>query len=263
MYRLIAFSLLLAACKQDWSQSGGPDAGASVGLPCDVEAVLAAHCQSCHGNPPSGGAPISLVTYDDLMRIDGNGARYIDRAIVRMQDASKPMPPLPAVAASTTEIQTLQAWVAAGTPMGNCGATGGDPLNAAPTCTSGQTSTARESSIMDPGQACISCHANDIEAPKFTIAGTVYPTGHEPDNCYGISSVSVGITDANGMTITLTANAAGNFYSMAAVAFPIQAKVIEGGKERVMVGAQASGDCNSCHTQSGANMAPGRITVPF
>jgi len=116
---------------------------------------------------------------------------------------------------------------------------------------------------MDPGRACISCHASSFEAPKFTIAGTVYPTGHEPDNCYGTSSVSVGITDANGTTMTLTPNASGNFYSTAAVAFPIQAKVVAGGKERVMTGAQASGDCNSCHTQTGANMAPGRIVVPF
>ena len=33
--------------------------------------------------------------------------------------------------------------------------------------------------------------------------------------------------------------------------------------ERVMVAAQTSGDCNSCHTQTGANMAPGRITIPY
>jgi hypothetical protein len=263
MYRLIAFSLVFAACKQDWSQPGGPDAGASTGLPCDVQAVLADRCWSCHGAPPSGGAPMSLMTYGDLMRSDANGSRYIDRAITRMQDSAKPMPPLPAAAATTTEISTLQAWVAAGATMGSCGATGGDPLNAAPTCTSGLTWFGEDGPMMDPGRTCISCHASSFEAPKFTIAGTVYPTGHEPDNCYGTNTVSVQITDANGGTMTLTPNAAGNFYSIAAVAFPIQAKVIAGGKERVMTAAQPSGDCNTCHTQTGASMAPGRIVVPF
>jgi hypothetical protein len=34
-------------------------------------------------------------------------------------------------------------------------------------------------------------------------------------------------------------------------------------KERAMVAAQTTGICNSCHTQDGTNLAPGRITVPF
>jgi predicted CXXCH cytochrome family protein len=29
-----------------------------------------------------------------------------------------------------------------------------------------------------------------------------------------------------------------------------------------MVGAQPSGDCNSCHSQAGTTMAPGRIVLP-
>ena len=46
---------------------------------------------------------------------------------------------------------------------------------------------------MRPGHACIACHqAND--GPDFAIAGTVYATAHEPDNCNGArdSHVSVG-----------------------------------------------------------------------
>jgi hypothetical protein len=34
------------------------------------------------------------------------------------------------------------------------------------------------------------------------------------------------------------------------------------GRERAMVTMQTSGDCNSCHTQNGANAAPGRIVLP-
>ncbi|HJX65368.1 MAG TPA: hypothetical protein VJ860_15605 [Polyangia bacterium] len=44
---------------------------------------------------------------------------------------------------------------------------------------------------------------------------------------------------------------------------PYTAKVVNGsGIERVMVSTASSGDCNGCHTQTGANGAPGRITLP-
>jgi hypothetical protein len=43
---------------------------------------------------------------------------------------------------------------------------------------------------------------------------------------------------------------------------PYKAKVTYMGRERAMVAAQTSGDCNSCHTQNGANSAPGRILLP-
>ena len=69
-------------------------------------------------------------------------------------------------------------------------------------------------------------------------------------------------TDANGHTLTIAVNSAGNFYTTAAVATPFHAKVVYGAAERAMSAAQTSGDCNSCHTESGANSAPGRIMLP-
>jgi hypothetical protein len=61
-----------------------------------------------------------------------------------------------------------------------------DPLNAAATCTSGKTWTLgdRGSSLMHPGDTCITCHTAN-GGPDFTIAGTVFPSGHEPTNCNG------------------------------------------------------------------------------
>ena len=119
---------------------------------------------------------------------------------------------------------------------------------------------------MNPGTACISCHkTTGGEGPVFSIAGTVYPTGHEPDLCnskVGTDGARIVITDADGKTLTLTPNGAGNFSSEAQVKLPFQAKVTYQGRERLMLTAQTSGDCNSCHTQTGTNMAPGRITVP-
>lgn len=143
-----------------------------------------------------------------------------------------------------------------------------DPLSAAPTCTSKLTWLGGDegSADMNPGMACVACHLTTTgQAPVFTIAGTIYPTGHEPDGCFGANGstgAQVVITGADGNTLTLAPSAAGNFYSTAAVALPFQAKVLSMGRERAMLETQSTGDCNSCHTQSGANLAPGRIVLP-
>ena len=44
--------------------------------------------------------------------------------------------------------------------------------------------------------------------------------------------------------------------------FPIRAKTVHRGRERVMSTAQSSGDCNACHTERGRQGAPGRIHLP-
>jgi mono/diheme cytochrome c family protein len=114
--------------------------------------------------------------------------------------------------------------------------------------------------------ACISCHqSSGGEAPGFAIAGTVYPSAHEPDKCNGASGstgIQVQIIPKSGQTITLTPNGVGNFSYSGAIALPYQAKVIYMGRERIMSTPQQSGDCNGCHTQSGAMSAPGRILLP-
>lgn len=121
---------------------------------------------------------------------------------------------------------------------------------------------------MHPGVACIDCHtsSNNREAPSFTIAGTVYPTAHEPADCNGLDGttdgVQVVITDAKGKKLTLDVNDVGNFSSVATLTMPYTAKVVSGSKERVMSASQTTGDCNSCHTESGASGAPGRIMAP-
>jgi hypothetical protein len=55
----------------------------------------------------------------------------------------------------------------------------------------------------------------------------------------------------------------GNFF------FPIDARppfsgitVRYQGRERRMFSSAPTGDCNSCHTQTGRNGAPGRIVLP-
>jgi uncharacterized membrane protein len=255
--------------------SGGSDAGVAGGvLPCDVQTLLANRCDSCHGSTPAGGAPRSLVTYSNLTLADPANTSMTEAqvALQRMQNTASPMPPSPASPATSAEVTALQNWINAGYPSGpgctgDAGTVGPDPLNASPTCTSKVTWNGGEgSSTMDPGQACISCHSRSGEAPKFVIAGTLYPTGHEPNNCYGTSGntgARVVVTGSNGTSVTLTPNSSGNFYTSTGLAGPYKAKVVDSaGKERVMVSTAPNGDCNSCHTQSGTNSAPGRITLP-
>jgi hypothetical protein len=156
--------------------------------------------------------------------------------------------------------------VADGPGVTGTGGSGGAGMSG--TCTSQLTWLGGNegSADMNPGMACVSCHASTGgEAPIFTIAGTVYPSFHEPDGCYGAagtSGVQVVITGADGKTLTLTPSGAGNFYSTAAVALPFQAKVLYMGRVGTMLEAQSTGDCNSCHTQNGTNLAPGRIVLP-
>ena len=264
------------------SQSGSGGAGgraaagvAGSSVPGDVQTLLVNRCDSCHGTTPASGAPRSLVTYADLTQSDPANTSMTEAQVglLRMQSTTSPMPPAPASPATAAEVATLQNWVNSGYSSGSCSGDAGaptpDPLNAAPTCTSKitQNGGSEGSSSMAPGRACISCHSGSGgEAPKFVIAGTLYPTGHEPDNCNGANGTNgakVVVTGSNGTVITLTPNSVGNFYTSTTLPPPYQAKVVNSaGVERVMTSTASTGDCNSCHTQSGANGAPGRVTLP-
>jgi hypothetical protein len=261
--------------------AGGGGTAAASGLPCDLANFLVARCQQCHSNPPVGGAPMPLVTYSDLIapaRTDASKSAG-QMALSRMQDVTRPMPPVPAAPASTSEIALVSGWLSSGQPRGSCampptgdggaggaaGSDAGNPFNTPPVCTSGRIAAGSEGPNMDPGQACIACHASN-EGPDFILAGTVYPTAHEPNNCVDAVASAAGATvvivDAANRTYTLHVNAVGSFYSSTPITTPFRAKVVVGTSERVMSTAQTSGDCNGCHTQNGANSAPGRILLP-
>jgi hypothetical protein len=268
--------------------TGGTTGAAASGLPCDVQAMLATNCTVCHGSPPIPGVPMSLVTYADLTApaVTDPTRKVAELCVQRMQSTTMPMPPAPGTPVPASQIAALSSWIAAGYPQGTCGSSGGGadggagsggtpdagpgPYDTPVTCTSGKTTpNGGGSQTMDPGQACINCHqSTGGEAPLFAIAGTVYPTAHEPDNCNGANGTNgakVVIVDKNGQSLTLTPNSVGNFSyqgAQGAIATPFTAKVTYMGRERIMTTPQTSGDCNSCHTVSGAMSAPGRIMLP-
>jgi hypothetical protein len=291
--RSVVCLVLLGCADSGTGEGGAGGTGASdgVALPCDVADIVQARCASCHGNPPSSSAPQSLLTvaewkapsptYPEL----SNG----ELSVERMKNALRPMPPSGLVAAE--ELAVIEAWVNGGMQGGECEPqTVEDPiLNADPVCTSMDFWPAGEDEKpgktreeMFPGMPCLDCHQNpakynmDEGADEvFSIAGTIFPSGHEPDLCAGldgdsVTDVLIRIEDANGNVFDLKPNAAGNFLRKASVAMPYAAKVVSASGERAMSYKPSTGDCNLCHTAEGSNggdpnsaVAPGRIVVPL
>jgi hypothetical protein len=242
----------------------GPDE-----LPCDVREVVEAVCSSCHSSPVAAGAPMPLLSrYDFLAPHPGSGKTVGAQSLERMKSAAAPMPPRSEPPASADQVAVFEQWVAAGMPPGACGAIPGKP--AGTTCASGKTwdPNAVSTAQMNPGLACRGCHKTQASEFNYFFMGTVFPAFHENDLCMSPPppGARVEILDAMGnVTMTLTPNAAGNFMSSAVVAgapVPYAARLVANGLTRSMNGLQSDGDCNKCHTEQGAEGAPGRLVWP-
>lgn len=265
------------------------DSGAaaeSVDLPCEAANALT-KCWGCHTSPPKNGAPMSLLSHEDLV-----APSFIDpavttgeRALVRMRDSTRPMPPSGHPAPSDEEIDQFASWVSAGMPEGTCGdavappAEEEDPGPAPTTCTSGlywpgdfedgDWEVEEGNPNMNPGLPCRACHEEKNQDDMYFFMGTVYPTLHEEDRCFSEvpSGTRVEIIDAMGeVALSLSVRERGNFFSYsreAEVALPFTARIVlPDGRTRSMSTPQMTGDCNGCHTEQGANGAPGRIMLP-
>jgi mono/diheme cytochrome c family protein len=272
---------LVAACFA--GGNGDPSVQPQTDLPCDVAQALS-NCQACHGSTLAGGAPMSLVSYGDLTApsaLDSTQTNA-ERAVARMSATSFPMAPLPADPAPQSDIDAIQAWIDAGYPNGSCTPPPGgtNPYDTPSTCTNGMSNVGRGIN-MRPGEDCgkSSCHGNG-----FTIAGTVYPTAHEPNDCNGgapggqpsVTTAQIVITDSTNTpyTISTTAcnasqdcllDASGNFASVHSLKPPYTVQLLYNGRERDMTGLitqPTTGHCNSCHTPDGTQGAPGRILLP-
>lgn len=261
-----------------YTEDGGPlsDAAGEIGdLPCEVADVVVRYCITCHGTVPTIDAHSLLSAADFRNTSEVDPARSVGVIAVermRLTDGDR-MPPPPAAAVPESEIAAVEAWVAAGMPSGTCGVN--DPFDVPPICTSGVTSRVREGTTMTPGLPCISCHTrNRVWEAAYSLAGTVYPTAHEPDDCNAAlpDVITIEVTDATGRVVTMTPNSVGNFYSSTAVTFPITARAISSRGAYEMTTPVRSGDCNACHTQDGTTTeppaeppppsAPGRIIAP-
>lgn len=146
-----------------------------------------------------------------------------------------------------------------------------DPFAGPSTCTSGKTFAGREGENMRPGEACNTCHKAQRVNRIFAFAGTVYPSGHEPNDCVGTveGPLQVVVTDSAKAEVKIPVSAGnnGNFSLLTTklvAPFTVRVENTATGKSRAMSRTLAAGegDCNSCHTDSGTNSAPGRIVAP-
>jgi hypothetical protein len=131
---------------------------------------------------------------------------------------------------------------------------------------------------MQPGADCLSCHSARglASARAWTVAGTVFPALDAGPN-QGVQGVQILIQDSAGKRLTLTSNAAGNFYTAEPLADLVDIEV-QNATHRlrmplsVIGGGSLSqvGSCNRCHLDLPASTgpllgqqgAPGRLFIP-
>lgn len=108
-------------------EAGAPAADGN--LYCQVEQLLADHCQSCHGAQLKFGAPMPLLSLDDLQRAaNSDPSKAIYELIpARLRNDTSPMPPPPNARLSNEEMAVFDTWLAAGRPQATaaCATTAG------------------------------------------------------------------------------------------------------------------------------------------
>jgi hypothetical protein len=119
--------------------------------------------------------------------------------------------------------------------------------------------------LMRPGEDCDFCHRAGSQyatAPRWSLAGTVYPRADSAAG-EGIAGVKVSITDEAGQELlSLTTNAAGNFYTAAPLPDRYLVALEYQGQRIEMPCAPPSGGCAKCHRRPPNGFAPGRLFVP-
>lgn len=131
---------------------GAAGTGGIVGagsMPCEVETVVKAHCQNCHGAAKQFGAPMSLVTLGDFQRdyavvttsqLAGQTKKMYELAKIRLNRelGTQPMPQGAPLAAN--DLAMLNTWLTGGAQAGTaCSVTGGSGGAAGDIATTGGT----------------------------------------------------------------------------------------------------------------------------
>ncbi len=123
---LSCLTLLLAGCSSSDTSEGvmsppdnnnnSGDDGSSDAPPAevtyqdDIRLIIQNNCTSCHSDPPVRNAPMSLVTYFEVVdAVDNRGL------LSRINSASNPMPPAGRMPAATR--QKIEDWIDLGLPQ--------------------------------------------------------------------------------------------------------------------------------------------------
>lgn len=111
---------------------------------------------------------------------------------------------------------------------------------------------------MEPGEDCRTCH-DATHHYYWSAAGTVFQAFDSPAED-GRGGVKVELTDADGRTLALVTNPAGNFYTAEALRPPLRPVVRVGDRAIAMPMPAESGSCNECHRPEGD--VGGRLVAP-
>lgn len=277
MRRITILAVVLAAtvaCDDTLFGGGAADTDTGSGW-CAVQSLFEARCVSCHS--PSGGTQGALdLKTDAHAALVGVASAYPGRTLVVAGDPAGSfllaklegtqaateggaMPLGGALSASTIEV--VRQWIADGATS-ECTVDTGPPPECNTDhedCRPGVAGCGGESGTMDPGADCLTCHryGGDEEAPRWTAAGTAFTDVWGTD---GLAGATVHLTDADGKTVSLTTNRAGNFYTQAALTMPIRASIVTDAGTLEMTTAQDTAACNSCHRCDGE--AGGKLFGP-
>jgi hypothetical protein len=216
-------------------------------MPCDVAAVLASKCVSCHSDPPINGSLAGLVTLADLMATSHEDATKNEAqlSLKRMQGTPTPMPPTsvnnPATAA---DIAAFQNWIN-GNYQGSCADAGPPPPPPVNVFTGAPAFTSIvATSTHNAGQNCMGgCHDHG-----FTFAGTL-----TDGNGNGVAGAEVRLVDANNVAISVHTGSNGNFHSSTSFTAPAHVGARDATNTAIMITALAAsnGGCNGCHATGG------------
>ena len=231
-------------------------------MPCDVAFVVQRYCSECHVEPPKNSAPFAIINHSEAMAA-------APRMLFRMRTGT--MPPSGA-RPSAREIDAFESWMDAGYPQtGTCTDfdAGVVDAGAMTTCASGNfynMAAELPGELMNPGLSCPTCHiagANFYVA--FAYAGTVMPGLHEADRCKS-PAPDGGLVEIlemdGGAGLSFSPKSSGNFKRLDAGPSPFIARITLNGISKSSASTHTSGDCNTCHTEQGANGASGRLTWP-
>jgi len=151
-----------------------PVASASGALPCDVEQIIAAKCQTCHGVEPIGGAPMPLTKASDFSAqmtsrttLPGQNMSVTALVRTRIHDASKPMPP--GALLPDNERALITAWLDRGAPQAAAGEA---------TCNAPQPTQPAQPSEPPPnpdGTRCYTFRNHGQPVPGDTTPYTILP----------------------------------------------------------------------------------------
>ncbi|NER18474.1 hypothetical protein [Spongiivirga citrea] len=106
---LIASTVFLYNCNKDDDNPEEMQEGETPTFTADIQGIMAGNCTGCHASTPTNGAPMSLVTYNQV--VDAVNNRNL---VSRINSTTAPMPQTGRM--NATLRQTIEDWVNAGMP---------------------------------------------------------------------------------------------------------------------------------------------------